>query len=650
MKKSFLLLSAGIIALLFACSGDVAEHENFQPPIQTEAKLTVVVVDWITRSLVPNAEVTLLSTDIKGTTNSEGTVIFKNIHVGNHRLLIKKEGYADAYETADIAGLSDENIHIAEDNVVPVILYPKNAGLLGYVHYMNKNGQQVPAEGVKVYIEFGSDYNEKRDSATTDKDGKYEFSKLPPEVYYTIWAEGKVLDGIAFERLDIGYSELISNGKVYNDVAVLKKSNSLFEVDYYKNILEKNEALVFTFTDSVNVELLVTKKMIKLKYVPSMEDILVNISWSDDYKKLTIAPPMGGKWKGNFEVKFDSLKSTNGRELVYSYEPEHCKACYYDYREEGQWGYVDKNYCDYVDGYWSYDSYFGTNVCKITNCDDVSYYDETTCRSYDSQWGGKWESYTWIGTKTSAYYPITVKQIDLSTEKIKVDAVWSDSIRHTSQYINLRWNKVEDADESGNYRIFRKIGSKGGYENITNSVEIKKGTKMYADNVPLKPSSVPIDGDTVSFIVQVFNETSQSFLDTAVAYRADIRDIAPPTLMGSLPVWGNSTSNLRSNLTGSWVGDPRLVGDYYLNFTEPMDTTEIRVEWTRGRLLVEPKWTSDTQLHLKLSVKAGTAITNNVSETYSIAGLKDRAGNNLVGLVGSGIVDGTANINISVDK
>jgi 5-hydroxyisourate hydrolase-like protein (transthyretin family) len=663
MKKSFLLLSAGIIALLFACSGDVAEHENFQPPIQTEAKLTVVVIDVITGSLVSDAEVTLLSADKKGTTNSEGIVIFKDIHVGSHRLLIKKDGYADIYRTTSIDGSSDENIHIAEDNITDVYLYPENAGLWGHVYYMNKKGQKVPAEDVKVYIKLeNSDYNEKQYPATTNEDGKYEFSKLPPGVYYTIWAEGKVIDGIAFERLDMSYLNLISNGKVYKDEVVLQENNSLFEVVSYKNILEKNEALVFTFTDSVNVELLVARKMIELKYVPFMssaDTVLANISWSEDYKKLTIAPPTGGKWKGNFEVRFNGLKSTNGKDLVYSEKtPAYCKRCDYDYYPDS-WG-IDKNWCDNEDGDWIYDLDMGTNVCKLKWCYN-DYSSEAICRSNDYNYGDKYQSYTWIDAEMlGAYYPITIKQADLSAKKIKVDTVWvsSDSIDHTSQYINLRWDKVEGADEPENYRILRKIGSKGGYEPIT--AAIKKGTRMYADNVPLNIYSYYdyawnygsyIKNDTVSFIVEAFNGTSRSFLDTTAAYRADVRDIVAPRLASSPLVWDNNVTYLGYYLNLDRIGpNPDWVGNYYLYFDEPMDTTEVRVEWTKGRLLVESEWINGSngmQLRLTLWVKPGPAITGTVSEAYPIARLKDRAGNNLVG---SGIVNGTVNIPISVDK
>jgi hypothetical protein len=638
MKKFLLLLSVGMAALLSTCSGDVVEQEIPQPPIQTEAKLTVVVRNASDNTLLTDAEVTLLSSDLKGTTDAAGVVTFDNIYVGNYRLLVTKKGYADMYVNAQIAGQTDENIHVATDNSVDVLLRPEDAGLFGYVHFINKKGEPVAAQGVKVFVKLtGESFNERRYDALelTDADGRYEFAQLPAVgTAYEIWAEGKTLDGIVFETFRMtSAAALISKGSVNNGIATFTESNSFFEVLPFNSMVKEKEALVFKFSESIDKEWFKTSMVVLNTTVP------VSKNWSEDGKTLTITPM--GKWENDFTVAFNNLKSENGKELTYNTytpaQPEEGYCYFYNIRYQSDcntygfswdWGmymclgYFDKPDCDWFNSLGSHDH---SNYWQITNPATP-------------------EIYTDI-------YPITVTQKDLSNEKIKVEMLQkADAIDYDAQRVDLRWDIVEGAD---GYRIYRKVNEEG-YKPIATVLTSDMGSakRIYKDGVELNENGDYINGDKVSFIVQAYNRSSQSKLDISDAQRLDVSDVVKPELTSDLGIfsdWVENGSVIKYLYTNPNKDEDMQINERCLEFSEPMDMPELLEEkegdWTSGRLLIKHswKWWSNS-LCLTLYVKAGDALSDAVfSADYKLDWLKDKAGNELV--------DGsTKKINIKATK
>jgi len=313
-KKNFILLAAGTLALLFSCSENTFKADSSQP-IEPQAKLYVTAQDASTGTFVA-AKATLLSTGDVRNIPASGSAEFK-VAAGWHALLIEKDGYASVGVVPDTSVEREAGVYVVKERNVVAQLYPLNADLSGLLYYANANGKSVPAEGVTVRISFNNSlgFVNKIKDAVTNENGEYTFVGLPAVLSeYSISALEAVLpDGIFLETKLLSSNPLIAGVSSENAKQDFSAPTSDFRISHYKNVINEDEPLVFTFSDAINdTSITNTTVILRTSSNGALNDA-VDIKWGTNTVTLTPA----GKWGTDFGgVSFlATLRSVKGSTL-----------------------------------------------------------------------------------------------------------------------------------------------------------------------------------------------------------------------------------------------------------------------------------------------------------------------------------------------
>lgn len=260
-KKILTLLATGVFAVLPLSCGDTSVEEESNSLVNSKATLRVSAKDAFDESLA--AKATLLSTGESKDIPASGTAVFGDVPTGEHQVLVKKDGYAEARLTTTIKNDLDVSVLIARENVAVAKLYELSAGLEGYLYYANANGKYVPAKDVTVRVTFGSSFNFVKTAydVTTDADGKYVFEGLPAVgLGYTVASLETSIDGVNLPGLTLTSNS--PHALMKGMVAKMGKTNlsatksQFFVSDYPGNVSEANadKMLTFQFSDAINPE------------------------------------------------------------------------------------------------------------------------------------------------------------------------------------------------------------------------------------------------------------------------------------------------------------------------------------------------------------------------------------------------------------
>jgi hypothetical protein len=201
-KKLLISLSAGILAVLSACSGETIEALN--NPIETSAALKVRVIDRTTNEPVEGATVTLLAS--KATTNANGIATIENVNVGSHIITIEKtDTHAKSKATVSVSGTASENIYVSSQGFQSVSIYPLTASLEGSLFYTNRDNQRVAVDGEKlVKLEVNVSELEQKTYYADVVNGVYKFPNLPPIGYgYSLTSVATELGGESYYSYQI---------------------------------------------------------------------------------------------------------------------------------------------------------------------------------------------------------------------------------------------------------------------------------------------------------------------------------------------------------------------------------------------------------------------------------------------------------------
>jgi len=253
---------------------------------------------------------------------------------------------------------------------------------------------------------------------------------------------------------------------------------------------------------------------------------------------------------------------------------------------------------------------------------------------------------------------VTVLAGDLN--KVKVSGlVQVDSANYNSTSVRLRWNKVDSAT---NYRVFARASAgirKESFVQVANNLSDTAASVSLSSYQSsfwgLSSPAMFANGDSVQFVVQAYNFSSETSLNDAMVLT--VFDRIPPSgsILGGIDPDGvaytnimNSTSsaNIELNLTNDLV---TTAGTYdraiTFRFDEPIDTSAVTVGTLaiQGKMSTSHKWrdvdagSGDSRLlTVNFSITGTTPITITLDQSLEIRGVKDKRGNLLAYSYGVG--------------
>jgi hypothetical protein len=319
-KKLFLLLTASVIALFFACSGEVVE--SIETSNKAELSLAVTVSDNNSGALLA-ANVSLNGGAPQQATN--GVAVFSGVSTGKQNLRANIAGYAEMTSEYEVTPVTGQNAQIPRDYATTIKLYPLNSGLWGYLRYKDSNDvfKSVP-KGVSVNLRLTSDrFVNKLFTVQTDSTGKYTFPALPAVgTAYTLWVSETKIGSIEFGSTDISVTKSLQAGSVYAGETSLSSDNktNLFIVSDYPSIISLADIakpITFRFTEPVNRNRIDASSI--FIYDRYFDEITANITWNDSNNVLTLTPM--GNWKDLQGIYLQDLKSISGTSLFEDYYP-----------------------------------------------------------------------------------------------------------------------------------------------------------------------------------------------------------------------------------------------------------------------------------------------------------------------------------------
>jgi len=615
--KLFKLLTAGTLAVLLSSCGDNVIDNDESNPVQTKATLNVLVRDASTGNPL-EASIKLLSTgESNATSAATGAFSFKSVYIGEHKVLIEKDGYASAVYDATIGSITNWNTSIAEDAIVNANLYPLTSSLDGYVFYEDTNGVRKPAEGARVRVVIKDpSLVERVFEATTIAGGKFAFPRLPAvSGLYSL----QILDWQTYKAIDLGSFELLEDGLAAHitstDVIYTNdKLNSLFDLLTTKAVISSSDTLELEFSGDINAT----------KFSPSM---VTAISYTYDIgggyypgdviptqkivsgKKLRLVP-LGAinKWPSSFGVEINKLEATSGKVLL---STTFNNITVSDKSDPFELIKYNKNLTSATD---TIILEFSLNIdvakfkpenVTITNgiiADKIVEGKKLKLvpinKLESSDFDVEFNLTAVNGKNLSSTVTFVFGKVDLTAEQVTgLVQADTDTSDYNSQNVKLRWNKLANAT---NYRIYAKasLGYKKEIFVLMSTVpatnlNVSKNYEEYTVFLPCGSSVLGLEflnasegncafanDSSVVFLVQAFNSYSETNLNNAKSnYTLAVKDTKKPALsVGSdmaLSVDGlfglGSMANVASWLSSASSSPNSLPG--CIGFPEPMDTT-----------------------------------------------------------------------------
>lgn len=326
-RKPFALLLAGVgaAALMSSCGDNIVE--NFNGPVTPDATLNVTVLEFGNSRKIEGAVVTLLGAngqELESGVQSTSTVTFENVHVGNQKLLIEKEGYASMIVPTNLerdpAGAFGENVYIANDNSVRFHMLPLNSGLSGSLYY-SRDGRSRPAEGATVRLELNSNINGieivgRIFTATVDENGAYSFSSLPPVgTAYKLTALRREFQEQTYEQIDLPDEDKVAltlgaRSNVKAKFEYEKRVSSFLYLGDNALVINRDANVVLRFNEEIDVS-----KVTSFPISKAGNNQPMYIS----YEGGTITIRTVGDWNvGQFTITIDNDKLVSRRGNVFS--------------------------------------------------------------------------------------------------------------------------------------------------------------------------------------------------------------------------------------------------------------------------------------------------------------------------------------------
>ena len=318
--KHKLLTLASAAALLAACSDTSVSDANDE--IKETSTVTFFVYDVLTRMPIEDVANYYRTDDKTKYTDSTGTIVWKNVELGDSYFDFQKEGYAMKRVNVGLTDDIQHDVARVRDTTTKVPMYELGVEVKGQFFYRDPETKDwKPAPNATIYVDYddASEIYPNEIYAKTDSLGNYRFTNLAANVDFDVKSERFTVDSTVYEIATIGATAQRKGvvklmDPMVAEVASLEPrllSSNLSKVEV-KGELKLNFSEVLE-KDSVNTKYIQVKRIgdpTKLDATTNeptdVTDVSINVSLSDDGKTITIKSA-SGEWADGkkYVVKFD---------------------------------------------------------------------------------------------------------------------------------------------------------------------------------------------------------------------------------------------------------------------------------------------------------------------------------------------------------
>lgn len=306
--KHKLLTLASAAALLAACSDTAVSDANDE--IKEKGTVTFFVYDVLTRLPLEDVANYYRTEDKTKYTDSTGTIVWKNVDIGQSYFDFQLDGYAMKRHNVTVTDIIKHDVARVEDNVEKVPMYELGVDVKGQFFYRDPSTKDwKPAANATVYIDYPDDTEIYPNEVytKTDDDGFYSFKNLAANVNFEVKSERFTVDSTVYEVTKIGATAqrkgvlkemdpMVAEVASLDPVLLSSNLSSVGTKDEIKmNFSEVLEA------DSVNTKYI---KVLRVGANPAPDadgkptnvtEVSVSVSLSDDGKTITIKSA-SGEW------------------------------------------------------------------------------------------------------------------------------------------------------------------------------------------------------------------------------------------------------------------------------------------------------------------------------------------------------------------
>lgn len=317
--KHKLLTLASAAALLAACSDTSVSDANDE--IKEKSTVTFFVYDVLTRMPLEDVANYYRTDDKTKYTDSTGTIVWKNVELGDSYFDFQKEGYAMKRVNVGLTDDIKHDVSRVRDTTTKVEMYELGVDVKGQFFYVDPETKNwIPAPNATVYVDYPDDSEIYPNEVytKTDSNGFYSFKNLAANIGFEVRTERFTVDSVVYEVDSIGATAQRKGVlKEMDPLAAVVASLDPKMVSSNLNAINVKDEIKLNFTEVLEKDS-VTTKYIKVKRVidPTdadndgkpdvLKDVSVSVSLSEDGKTITIKST-SGEWADGkqYIVEFD---------------------------------------------------------------------------------------------------------------------------------------------------------------------------------------------------------------------------------------------------------------------------------------------------------------------------------------------------------
>ena len=317
--KHKLLTLASAAALLAACSDTAVSDANDE--IKEKSTVTFFVYDVLTRLPLEDVANYYRTEDKTKYTDSTGTIVWKNVDLGESYFDFQLDGYAMKRHDVKITDDMKHDVARVRDNTEKIPMFELGVDVKGKFFYRDPETKDwIPAANATIYVDYpdSSEIYPNEVYTKTDEDGNYSFKNLAANVGFEVKSERFSVDSTVYEVTTIGATAQ-RKGVLKEMEPMIAEIASLEPVLLSSNLssLGVKDDIKLTFSEVLEKDSVTTKHIFVNRMLSDSKDpvtkkpndlkaVAVSVSLSEDGKTITIKSK-SGEWADgkSYVIDFD---------------------------------------------------------------------------------------------------------------------------------------------------------------------------------------------------------------------------------------------------------------------------------------------------------------------------------------------------------